>query len=175
MGSLPRFAALLASLLLIAASIGINIARYPVVWDMVGGLEASAAGTGPQTPEPAGATSGRQCPPDGGQAQSAPPTLPEERAAPRPNPLREAVAVEQSTTVPDSSSPPGDFTGLRPLVPVILSGLEQGPRDPRSAPSSSDGGIRRLPPLDRVAPRPPTAIPAPDDWRLPPSYPSTGF
>jgi hypothetical protein len=165
----------LASLLLIAGSIGINIARYPVVWDMVGGLQASAAGAGPQTPEAAEAISGRQGPPDGGQTESVPPTLREDRAAPRPNPPREAVAVEQPLAIPDASRPVRDLAGLRPLAPVILSGPEQGPPDPRGAPSAADGQLRRLPPLDRVAPRPAAAIPAPGDRSLPLSYPSTGL
>ena len=174
MGSVPRFAALLASLLLIAGSIGVNIARYPVVWEMVDGLEASAAGARPQTVEAAEAISGRQCPPDGGPTDSIPVTLPGEKAAPQPNRPREAVAVEQPTAIPDSP-PPRDLAGLRPLVPVTWPAVEQNPPDPKGAPSAADGQVLRLPPLDRASPRPLAAIRAPGDRSLPLSYPSTGL
>jgi hypothetical protein len=184
--AVPRFAALLASLLLIAGSIGINIARYPVVWEMVGGLEASNVGTdhqgpesavraAPQSPEPPAVTAHRQGPADGCQAQSDLRASPGESASPPPKVLREPPAVEKPVAVPDSSPPAPDLAGLRPLVPVILSGLEQGPPDPRGAPSAADGQVRRLPPLDRVSPRPLAAIRAPGDRSVPLSYPSTGL
>jgi hypothetical protein len=184
--AVPRVATVLASLLLIASAIGVNVGRYPVVWEMVGGLEAgnvgtdhqgpeSAVGAAPQTPEPPAVAAQRQGPPDGCQAQSDLQASPGESAPPQPQLLREPPAAEKPLAVPESSPPTPNLAGLRPLVPVILSGLEQGPPDPRDAPSAADGQVRRLPPPDRAGPRPLAAIRAPGDRSVPLSYPSTGL
>jgi hypothetical protein len=168
----------LTSLLLIASAIAVNTARYPVVWDMVGSLEAGTRGhRGPDsaaviarpTLEPTAADGG-QLPAEHQPAQPDQRVIPAETAPLGPKELYEPPAGEKSPAAPGASPPLRDLAGPRPLVPVVW-----GEAEPSRGLSAADGQVHRLPPVTRVGPRPLLAVPAAGDAGPPVTYPSTGF
>jgi hypothetical protein len=140
---MPRFAAILASLLLIASSIGVNIARYPMVGAMVEGLEdmqasrSVAAPPAPETTETTAAVAGGQCPPSDRQRPA--------QTDLRPEPQAQADLSDQR---PERQAQPDLRPG--PLVPVIVSSWEKEKGPPELC--AADGEVRRLPPVDRMVP-----------------------
>jgi len=95
---MPRIAATLAGLMLMTVSIGVNIARYPVVWEMVGGKPAIARADAQSEPKP---------------VSDDPSDSSETVAAPCPD-VSEPPAVEPSPSSQVHSGPPKPI----PLEPV---------------------------------------------------------
>lgn len=178
-----RFAAVMASLLLIVSSIGVNVARYPAVWDMVSDARGLGTGDGGQglegtkapalraevvlphtVPESRAAEAGTlgaaQEPPqplvaagDGpppAYTYTPPATVPPpcERAAMAGNPLREPATMERPIPPVNPLDSPSPVPADRPLVPVMLSGVDNG--QPTMA--AADTRVRRLPPLGQSPP-----------------------
>jgi hypothetical protein len=153
----PRIAAALASLLLVASSIGVNIARYPTVGQTVGGAApvALSASTAP-TPVAQAVAPAR---PAATAKPTAPPALPEKPAvavvsSPPAKPVSAkpaAVATppkKPATTVADSSVPTGHILAVHPLVPSNPFSA----RAEASPPATAAEMVVRLPPVDPAAP-----------------------
>ena len=153
---MPKSAGTLFGLALVAASIGFNIWRYPIVWRMTGPMGAPLAKTtaappvaprpAPAAVEPAGssaATSAVQpiklLPPK--PEPTTPPLMLAATAAPRPIPGT-ANRADTMTTAGRRPSAADDLE--KPLVPVPSMAAAALP------PETSDGvnGVRRLPPVD---------------------------
>jgi len=154
---MPRIAVAVGVVALMAFSIGFNTARYTVVWDMVGG---SSDRSEPGRPSPSAAV-------------PQPATVVEDDAA-----HRTAVAAGKEGTRredpgglaarqpqqpgPSTQDSPGvgAAEASTPSAPVSQLAHDM-PRDVRQdAPAYSDSGcqIRRLPPVDQVAPCPATNL-----------------
>ncbi len=137
----PKFAATLASLLLIASSIGVNIARYPEVGRSVEpAVQTGAAETTNSTPPAQQSDLG-------------------ERANPDSLPRREITALAPTENRPiggalDSKAAAGT---PRPQLGPAVAILDVQPRVPVAGlptagggaiPPSGDGEVRRLPPIE---------------------------
>lgn len=144
---MPRTAATILGLLLVALSIGFNTVRYPEVWEMVNPIRASetppsAAASMPEKPSSA--------PPQ--LAVPSPPPKPIEVKPPKPIEVKPTPAVAEKAAVEQpgveqkkaaGNEPAADQEVRKPLVPVTTV--------PAGSPDSgvADGaGIRRLPPVD---------------------------
>lgn len=157
---MPRIAAAVGVFALIAFSIGFNLARYPVVWEMVGVVPQLSQPSQPRHPaaaaEPSAGTEPSAATPSEPAVQSTPPegsTLPE---------ASNDRAATSETISPSASG--------SELAPGGRRGLQEGP----AAQSDLAPRVRRLPPIDRVAP-PATGDPTPVQPGDPPSlYPTTG-
>ena len=173
---MPRSAATILGLILVAYSIGFNTARYPVVWEMA---------------DPARATKSVQ-PNDAVQPEnvdSPVPTAPLEAASAPSHPTQpiqtqpaseiagEIVANELTL---DKDSPATGETAddvhdavvgiesRKPLVPVTSVGLTSG----LGSTVPADAGIRRLPPVERTSPE--RNLARSSNGAIP-IYPSTGI
>ncbi|MBN2578382.1 MAG: hypothetical protein JXB10_05270 [Pirellulales bacterium] len=178
---MPRILPFFGALLTIAGAIGWNIARYPVVWEMVG----------PPADFPLSASAG-------------PPAIAVQPAQPEPVPSAEPSPPETPVELPIAAieSPPPPIAPAAPIVPVTVERQPQplaavpapkyaasheadcqlaesqesaGKAGWQSAPQSkpslvSSALVRRLPPVDAEAP-PPRSLNAEAE----PPYPSTGF
>ncbi len=152
---MPKVAATLASLLLIASSIGVNIARYPQVGRSVD------AGQRPDAIEPANSAPAQQ------QANvvepATPNPLPTSKAEIEPAKPRQAAAVpvaenlqaeESNTSQPIADTAQLKSTGLvpilgvRPMAPIVGT---QPAVDSLGMPVDIDA-VRRLPPVDPSVP-----------------------
>lgn len=170
---MPRSAATILGLILVACSIGFNTARYPVVWEMA---------------DPARATKSVQ-PNDAVQpenADSPTPTAPLEAASASSQPIQmqpaseiagEIVADELALhrdspatgeTADDVHDAVVGIESRKPLVPVTSVGLTSGLRSTVPA----DAGIRRLPPVERTSPE--RNLARSSNGAIP-IYPSTGI
>jgi hypothetical protein len=134
---MPRSAATLLGLVLVALSIGFNTVRYPVVWEMVGPARAS------ESAQPAAAKPEQPESPAPPQQPPSPPVKPIEV-----KPVAEAAekikaggaASTEAKTEDDAAS--AEPVARKPLVPVA-------PMISSNAPGSG-AGMRRLPPVESV-------------------------
>ncbi len=143
-------------LVLAVVSIGLNTARYPIVWQMV-------------EPELASKTND-ETPPATSPEQSATPALPV--ATPEATDRFANVDLQPEETAPTieyDPSPTDDLPAMEePLAPVYFAGLSDGQQSGTVAGET----VRRLPPVVRSGP-----IPA-GSWSNSgpiPVYPSTGI
>jgi hypothetical protein len=144
---MPRSAATILGLVLVADSIGLNTVRYPVVWEMVNPMRASETAR-PATTAPAEKPDG---PAPAPVAMPLPPVKPIEV-----KPVAEVtdkIAVDSIVStdakpagnrdVADDSAPmaAAEPDTQKPLVPVtpVANGSASG--------TASGAGIRRLPPI----------------------------
>jgi hypothetical protein len=162
----PRIAATLGSFLLVACAIGVNTARYPVVWEMVVAAHESPGPEGttqpvapPETaPVPASAadagTAGQRSEGAASQAATIAPTTPALPSTP-------SAALE-----PDRLEPVGRIVGVRPIA---------SPSPEAAASPTAESGVRRLPPVDgmeQAAATSPDSVSALPAGQIP-VYPST--
>jgi hypothetical protein len=178
---MPRTAATMFGLVLVAVSIGYNTMRWPIVWQMVGPAEERAPPHESASPPAAPPEQPARPLPDR-PATAEPPASPtppipakpvpdlQRAAGSAPTPIHAEPPVEAAAPAADENPPPAAIREEKPLVPV--------PRVRTVAGSAAEAGIddtvRRLPPLDPSDP-PPTAgaIPSLDgSIRV---YPSTGI
>jgi len=179
---MPRIVANVAVFVLIATSIGLNMWRYPAVWEMVGGspylsqagqsgqpvvtaqhepLEVIAApmmaiAAEPPTDEPTDAFT----PADDWQPY-AEPQSPAEAA---PSPAYASSSVEPSDAGCEANA-------ADQLVPVVHPAERQDSLEP----PGFERQVLRLPPADQYAPPPAEGFGAPPDEGLVGPYPSTGI
>jgi hypothetical protein len=143
--NVPKVAATLASLLLIASSIGVNIARYPQVGRMIDPGQAEAA-------EPASpAVAASPVPPvetphaelsPAKPATGTPPQIPQEATSGvNPSPGRKTTEVKPSTA-PAQVQVAIPIVDVRPMVPV--ASLQSGDA------ISNRNEVRRLPLVDNI-------------------------
>lgn len=136
---MQRTAAVMLGVALVALSIGVNTARYPVVWEMVRPMGASEATEATGTADAAKGTAAAM----EGQPAS------ESLESPRPIELPSAtqggtdggvhVAAGLSLSGTDAGNP---GSGQKALVPVLPVGLSMSSSD-----GTAESGIRRLPPV----------------------------
>jgi len=196
---MPRIAAVVCTLALIVASIGFNIRRYPVVWQMVGpssplpqsrhsaqpiaAAESTTAAPHSDAPagvdhlesdagEPFGRDDRRQ---DDRAEHDKPswsvcrPCAPPDARGYQLQSRAEATVLQEGVS---SADPVGQSRSGRALVPVVV---DSELADAGAVCSASGAGIRRLPPTDN-APALSTdlfASQTPDDPI--PFYPTTGI
>jgi hypothetical protein len=137
---MSRTAATMLGFVLVALSIGFNTMRYPAVWEMAGPAQANesvqAAAVSP--PEKTESLAPASSPSLTGQAESRPNPEPAERIAADRSTSAETNPPGNAASAVDAGSPSGTEP-QRPLVPVT-----------RQSGTELAGGVRRLPPVDRV-------------------------
>lgn len=155
--NVPRIAATLASLLLIVSSIGVNIARYPIVSQMVGGLDhpsspvAKADSPGevapaPQQPAKKAITAAKPAVPAEHRRSK---KMPQASVSPTAKaPIAAATVVDVSPAAAATPAPMGRILDVGPLVPVVQAGQ---PAEPARI-AQVDDEVRRLPAVDPVVP-----------------------
>ena len=199
MNDVPRIAATLASLMLIAGAIGVNIARYPAVWQMVDGLDkpdGPAVASEPSS-QPVPATAASQTKPAAQPARtstatartdkvaaSATPAIaskkkPQAKAKTPAGPAAPRAVVATTQNLPpasvkpaetvDRNEPVGHILGVRPLVAVTPPGTS----GTLSEQPAVEEPIRRLPPPDAAVPSPLEQAWAGGDMGPVPAYPTT--
>lgn len=156
---MPRPAAIILGSVLVAFSIGFNMVRYPMVWEMVGPVQASESAQPEVVQEQE-------------QSENQPSAEPYEPSPPPARPI-EPINVEPAPEVgnqviADDGASVAELEQRKPLVPVTPIGL-----------SSAVGtaamvveGIRRLPPVG-------ASVAAPSNGQFAdgaiPIYPTTGI
>ena len=167
---MPRSAATMLGLILVAASIGFNTVRYPVVWQMLSPANAAQPSppktSPPEEPESPAAPAHQPAPPSPPAVPMAirhEPEVAEKVAVGNPAPAETKTATGINATVVEAR---------KPLVPVPPLGLHNAPGNE----AAGVAGIRRLPPLltqtePIVAARNPSES---IDGSIP-MYPSTGI
>ena len=158
---MPRSAATIFGLVLVAASIGFNTWRYPIVWRMAGPIaapEVAVASPQPPTATPAA-------------PRAEPPKAELPSAAPLPAPLMEDAAKPtadaRSTAVEHPAPAPTNLE--RPLAPVPRMATMD-----KTTGADAAAAVRRLPPVDpNVPPAAVGYVSAPGN--AVPMYPSTGI
>jgi hypothetical protein len=145
-------------LTLIALSIGFNMARYPVVWELAGPVKPS------EVPQPtADAPSAL---PETSAPQPAPDPAPSEKPTAAPEPARATASPSTVAGETPSSANMGSEPS-RPLVPIVPVGFTG------SAPApAANNEVRRLPP---VTPGDAANDLGPTYDRSIPIYPTTGI
>ena len=133
---MPKMAAMLLGLALVAFSIGFNTARYPIVWGMVGPGGQPAAASEPAS----------RAPPQPDQPEN-PPTAEPQQPSPTAEPQQPSPPAEPPA---DSGQTAALAESRKPLVPVLPISV------PKDAAGNADpaAGICRLPPVDDSGPRP---------------------
>ncbi len=162
--AMPRAAATILGLTLIASSIGFNTVRWPIVWRM-------ACPTEEQTRSDESVASSPPAPSE--QPFKPAPTRSSEQALPtaaipmKPVPDAEKTAATSAPRENPASTPARQEN---PLTPVLQPRASAGSADD----DRPDGAVHRLPPVDRNEPPPPA-----DDRSLSngvhPIYPTTGI
>ena len=124
---MPKMAATLLGLALVAFSIGFNTARFPIVWGMVGPVGQPEAAIEPAS----------KAPPQPAHPENPAPVEPQQ-----PSPTAEPPADSDQTAALAESR--------KPLVPVLPASV------PKDAAGNADpaAGICRLPPVDHSGPGP---------------------
>jgi hypothetical protein len=178
---MPRPAAALLGIALIAVSIGFNMTQYPKVWEMVGpapagGSASSLSALSSDVPP------GKAIAPLPTSFAAVPPRDAAEQAPTTPaNAGMEKTQTEKTATGQDqrpiAAVPPSVETEnpskaeKMPLTPVSFPSASAAPANNFAA----DSGIRRLPPVDQITPNPNgSGIPRRSDGSIP-IYPSTGY
>ena len=175
---MPRTAATMFGMVLVALSIGFNTVRWPIVGRMVGPAEGPTL-PGESTVPPA--TPEQPANPAAAQPASPAPTAPV--AAPAVKPLpdvdktagddRPAIPLEQPADFAPTAGENPSSASIRqqtPLVPVPRTRTSTEP----AAGIEYDGTVRRLPPVDPSEPPPVSGNRPSSDGALP-VYPSTGI
>jgi hypothetical protein len=140
---MPRSAATILQLALVAFSIGFNTVRYPVVWEML-----SAAGSG-ASGQPTAAQQQQQQEPPASVQEASPPARPIE--APPAAQVADRRGAEQSppaaAACPNANQRAADQPDAgRPLVPVTRISAQSAPES-----GAADAAvIRRLPPVEQA-------------------------
>ena len=156
---MPRPAAIIMGLVLVASSIGFNMVRYPMVWEMVGPVQAS------ESAQPAAVQEQEQ-------HENQPSAEP---FKPSPLPARPIEPIEVKPTpevgdqvIADDGISLTDLEPRKPLVPVMPIGLSSM----GGSAAMGGEGIRRLPPVD-------ASVAAPNHGQFAdgtiPIYPTTGI
>jgi hypothetical protein len=128
---MPRSAATIIQLTLVAFSIGFNTVRYPVVWEMLSADGSGGSGQPVSVPQP--------------QPQEPPASVQE--VSPPARPIEVPPAAQIADRRAGEQSPPAAQQDAgRPLVPVTRISLQNGPGS-----GAADGAvIRRLPPVEQT-------------------------
>jgi hypothetical protein len=140
----PKLAATLASLLLIASSIGVNIARYPQVGRMIdpGQAEvAESASTVVETSSVPAAEAAHVGPAPARPGTNSPPQVSQDMGTSTSAPSERKIAEPTSSTPLPQAEVAIPIVDVRPMVPV--AGLQAGGDD-----IPSRNAIRRLPPVE---------------------------
>ena len=137
---MPRPAATILGLVLVASSIGFNIWRYPIVWRMAGPMAAPAAATPAATPKATPAA-----------AESSHPSAATSAIQPVKSPLAEPARATPSLALPTENEPKpvrGAANGVTPAgaerdlsVPTRVASEKFSP--PPEAPPLQCGGVSR--------------------------------
>ena len=159
---MPRFAATIMGLVLVAFSIGFNTVRYPVVWEMVNPARASESAQPATVTQPVEPESLAPTPP----APASPPSEPAKPIEVTPTPEVKAASeitdkiVNGNAQLGEGGTSDGDaaaksdeaveaeLAARKPLVPVTAV---SAPRVPGNV-AVGGAGISRLPPVDRNDP-----------------------
>ena len=176
---MPRSAATILGLILVAFSIGFNTTRYPVVWEMANPARATEAAQPtealqPEKPESLAPTAPHETVP-----ASSHPTLPIRMQPASEIAGRIIIDASESGRNGSASSEATDWDkdaaagveSRKPLVPVTSVGL------PSASVSTVVGGagIRRLPPVERTSSDVTKRVLARSSDGTIPVYPSTGI
>ena len=182
---MPKSAATIFGLVLVAVSIGFNIWRYPIVWRMTTSTASPAtktAATPPATPRPAPAaveparssvaTSAVQpieLPPPKPESATPPLTLARsETPTPIPSVAKSPTADAMATA---EQRPPAPDNLEKPLVPIPR--ITTTARPVGSPEAAKD--VLRLPPVDPNMPTLVGSYPCSSSAGAIPTYPSTGI
>jgi hypothetical protein len=158
---MPRFAATILGLVLVAFSIGFNTLRYPVVWEMVNPARASESAQPATVTQPEKPESPAPTPP----APASPPSEPAKPIEVTPMPEVKAVPevtekiVDGNAQLGEGGTSDGDaakseeaaeaeLAARKPLVPVTAVSAPHVPGNE----AVGGAGISRLPPVDRNDP-----------------------
>ncbi len=173
---MPRSAAAILGLALVALSIGFNTVRYPMVWDMVGPARATEkeVSSSPRPKEPA---SHSPAPP----SRKAPPPRTAEPIAVKPAPVAAKKSVEKprpSAAKPDGGTAAQDKKPAaaepkpeKQLVPVTQVSLASAPANGATIGTV----IRRLPPVEPTDPNAANRANTLPAGGTIPVYPTTGI
>ena len=149
---MPKFAATLASLLLIASSIGVNIARYPQVGRPVDASQrtdaAETANSSPLAQQSGPVETGNPGPLPAREMIIEPeksPQVPAVSAAKNAQDEKPFSAKPATGTARPQPGPPVSILDVRPLVPVASLRATAGEANP---PAHYDE-VQRLPPLEQ--------------------------
>ena len=164
---MPRSAATILGLMLVAFSIGFNTVRYPVVWEMVSPARTS------ESAQPAAAS--RPAEPE----NPAPATPPSHTAKPievQPAPevtgkivIGNSQSAEAGPTSSDAAT--AELETRKPLVPVMPVSSPNALGDE----AAGGAGIRRLPPVERADSNSANHHPTVSVDGSIPVYPTTGI
>jgi hypothetical protein len=174
---MPRSAATIFGLVLVASSIGFNTWRYPVVWRMAGSPAASADSgdsSQPSAAQPARALSAEP------ERAALPPTLATQgEMRPEPN----AANPTAAPSPPLGANPPSgaELAAVDHRLPTTTG--QEKPLAPvprvvafeKSVGAAADIAVRRLPPVDPNVPSPPIRHVSENPGGAIPIYPSTGI
>ena len=140
---MPKLAATLASLLLIASSIGVNIARYPQVGRAIDPSQAAAAEAASAAPA-AQSSSGETASADALPAKADGRTA----EAPRPVDAARELVQTQRATEKSPAPPPLPASTDVPIIDVrpMLPAASEPPGEDHSATATDE--LRRLPPVE---------------------------
>ena len=153
---MPRSAATILGLVLVASSIGFNSVRYPVVWEMIGPLSAN------QSTQPAAASQAEKPDSPATQPPAPPPGQPAKPIEMKPAPEAADQRAVQNGVAGRAAPAGGNDAaaaepGVRkPLIPVTPVSMTGGPTDAAA--------IRRLPPVEQSRTNP--LNPRAEDCRL---------
>jgi hypothetical protein len=168
---MPRSAATLLGLMLVACSIGFNTVRYPVVWEMVSPVQANQPlqpAAAPQPEKPEGPTAAQPEPPP------APSSKPIE-VKPTAEFAQQIVVEHPASNKAKSANGDAEAAeqqGRKALVPVIPVSSSSGVPGSEAA---GGVGIRRLPPVEQTGSNLANRDPARSFDNSIPVYPTTGI
>jgi hypothetical protein len=182
---MPKTGATLCGLVLVAICIGLNTARYPVVWRMVASTTAPPASdpSSPATdqpapsrdplpsasPEPASGPAAAVKPvPDVAQGDAG-------TATPTPSDHEEGVTPAETKTAAPETAPANEGPAHRPTKPALVPVPAMPPAGAIAAGGDAATAVRRLPPVDPNQPRPPGLGGSGSPDGTFPIYPSTGI
>ena len=183
---MPRIAANIAAFVLIATSIGLNVWRYPAVWEMVGGTpHLSQAGQSEQAVamvqhEPVEAIAAPMMAIAAEPPTDEPPTdEPTEAVAPaddwrpyaEPQSPAEAAPSPAYASAVEPSDAGCEATAANQLVPVVHPAERQDSLEP----PGFERQVLRLPPADQYAPPVAEGLGEPLAEGFVGPYPSTGI
>jgi hypothetical protein len=182
---MPKSAAIFFGVVLVAASIGFNIWRYPTVWQMTGTMMPSAVkmAEAPAAPRPtpaaveplqasgsASTISPIKLPPSKPEYAATPPLL--MKGPDVPKPIAD-VKGKQTAAVKIESPPPAPDRLEKPMAPVPKMAGITSAVPPIGGLQGSDA-VRRLPPVDPSEPTLVGTYPSRFSGSIP-IYPSTGI
>ena len=164
---MPRSAATILGLVLVASSIGFNSVRYPVVWEMIGPARANEStqpAAASQAEKPDSPTTQPPAPPPGQPAKPIEMKPASEAAEQRAVQNGVAAKVVLAGGNDAAAAEPGVRKPLIPVTPVSMAG--------RPADAAA---IRRLPPVEQSGTNPVSAQGGDLSAGSIPVYPTTGI